>query len=335
MHVILMLTLFTMLRPVSSVITRYSTTCTSSFHPNTSTSSSFNLITPSRTITSPTNPLPKHILKLQSNPKYVKESMETVLEGIKNVSDLWQRSESCIFTSLLVTEKGLGLLNSRLKDSDYSSPSHYPSCETVLINDAVANKISSVNTNQGVFLILKIPPYIEQSHSNDNEFYLILDGVSDPGNVGTLIRSHLAFAPTTTKPKIIMFGSGCANPFGPAVLRSSAGASFLCEHKTIPDLEGLREFFRDVRGKGKIFVASMAEDGAENNFEEADFKNACGLVLGNEGAGVCESLRLAAACSEEELFEQISVEMSGKVESLNVAVVGSIILNKMGKYIPN
>lgn len=139
---------------------------------------------------------------------------------------------------------------------------------------------------------------------------LLLDGIQDPGNLGTLIRSALAFGVDS-----VVLTDDAVEPYNPKVIRSSAGLVF-----AVPILvrkrESLAVLFEDANWK---IYATMGHPGA-CPYREADYTGRCMIVLGNEGRGISENLLPA------ERLQPLTIPMAEAVESLNVAISGSIIL---------
>lgn len=128
-----------------------------------------------------------------------------------------------------------------------------------------------------------------------------LDGVQDPGNVGTIVRLAAAFDASG-----VLLLPGCADPFGPKAIRSSAGAILNVPVAPITSSELLSST-----------VPLFAAD-ASGTVSEPPASHAV-LVFGNEGAGVSEELMRHAT--------PIAIPMSGRVESLNVASSAAILLS--------
>lgn len=137
---------------------------------------------------------------------------------------------------------------------------------------------------------------------------LILEGLQDPGNVGTLIRTAEAFGAEQ-----IFVTPATASQWNPKVLRASAGSVF-----RVPVTRAPLQRMREVVGRGKIFAAVADRDDRRvlPSFE-AELHAPCAIMIGNEGAGLsAEALGIA-----DEL-----VRIPCAVESLNAAVAGSVLL---------
>lgn len=131
---------------------------------------------------------------------------------------------------------------------------------------------------------------------------IALDGVQDPGNVGTIVRLAAAFDAAG-----VLLLPGCADPYGPKAIRSSAGAIL-----TVPVAAITAEELLDAH----VPLVAAAMWGAP---EDPPSRDAV-LVFGNEGAGVSPPLLRAA--------KAISIPMSDRVESLNVAASAAILLHR-------
>jgi RNA methyltransferase, TrmH family len=137
---------------------------------------------------------------------------------------------------------------------------------------------------------------------------LVLAGLQDPGNVGTLLRSAEAFAATG-----VLLLPGTASPWNPKALRASAGSAFRIPAITATEAEAL-----DLLAQHNIpAIAAVARSGI--SVSAAPLAKSCALLIGNEGAGLSDSLIAAAA-------HRITIPMPGNVESLNAAIAGSLLL---------
>ena len=137
---------------------------------------------------------------------------------------------------------------------------------------------------------------------------LVLAGLQDPGNVGTLLRSAEAFAATG-----VLLLPGTASPWNPKALRASAGSAF-----RVPAIHATEAEVLDLLAQHSIpAIAAVARAGI--SVSAAPLAGPCALLIGNEGAGLSDSLIAAAA-------HRITIPMPGNVESLNAAIAGSLLL---------
>jgi TrmH family RNA methyltransferase len=139
---------------------------------------------------------------------------------------------------------------------------------------------------------------------------LLLDGVQDPGNVGTILRTAAGLGATAT-----IALPGTVDLWNPKVIRSSMGAQFFHSalHASLEEVVSFLEL-------AKVPLWATAVDGAPLNRAEAPPRLA--IAVGNEGSGLSPEIRARAE-------RTISLPISGGVESLNVAVAAGIILYEL------
>ncbi len=169
--------------------------------------------------------------------------------------------------------------------------------------------ITNATEPQGWFAVLRMP----RPSTLRGDVLLALDGVQDPGNVGTVIRTAAWFGIET-----ILLGDGTADPFAPKVVRSTQGAIF---DVGIESGVNLSKRLTTLRDSGRDIVAATLDPAAASVFEAA-FPERCVLVFGTEVRGVRPEV-LALASS------QIIIPKYGVGESLNVAVSAAIVLAEM------
>jgi len=140
---------------------------------------------------------------------------------------------------------------------------------------------------------------------------LVLDGVQDPGNVGTMLRTALGFGAAG-----VVALKATADLTNPKVLRSAMGASF-----NLPTVAATAEEFVawSRLQRSEIWVADAAGERIEQLPGSSPERAPVALVLGNEGAGVSPALELAAG-------RRVAIPLARGVESLNVAVAAGILL---------
>lgn len=177
--------------------------------------------------------------------------------------------------------------------------------KTIIVTESIINKLSFTKTPQNIMGIAKQNTYDKKDCSR----VLVLDTLQDPGNVGTLIRSALAF----NYDKIYVSES-TVDIYNEKVIRASQGAIF----KINVVKKELNDIYRLLKkNEFDIIVTSLTNNSVY--LEELEKKDKFAIVLGNEGNGVSEvSLKNASTV--------VKIRMSDKIDSLNVAVAGSIVM---------
>jgi TrmH family RNA methyltransferase len=139
---------------------------------------------------------------------------------------------------------------------------------------------------------------------------VVLDGLSDPGNLGTVLRTALA-----ADVDEVLLAPGCPDPLAPKVVRAGSGAQF---HLPVRAGLGWDEIRERLAGAPKVRQVLIAEAGAQRAYDACDLTRRTALIIGNEAHGPsAEAAGLAT--------ERISIPMWNKVESLNAAVAASVI----------
>lgn len=181
------------------------------------------------------------------------------------------------------------------------------SVKTNYITENVLKTLSAVETPTGIIGICEKKPMTLKGTK-----LLILDSIQDPGNLGTIIRSSVAFSVDT-----IIINDKCADPYSDKVIRASQGMLF----KTNIIQRNLSDFLKEIKGQIPIFGTKV--DGGKNlNTLEKNSKFA--IIMGNEGSGVDK--QILNLCDE-----YLYIPMNPKCESLNVGVATSIILYELTK----
>ncbi len=178
-------------------------------------------------------------------------------------------------------------------------------------SESVLERLSSLDTPQGVVAILRRPAYQFDDLFGEGRAPLvaIAAGVKDPGNLGALARTAEAAAATG-----LVAIAGGADPFRDKAVRGSAGSIFRLP--TLGPVALARVF--DVVAAGRLQLVVADADGDVDWFR-ADYTKPTAVVLGGEGGGVPEELLSQAAV-------RVRIPMATPVESLNVAVAAGIVL---------
>ena len=167
--------------------------------------------------------------------------------------------------------------------------------------------ISPVKTPQGVLFTCRLPQ-LPLPQTLTGRQYVLLDGVQDPGNVGTILRTLDAFDADG-----LLLTGGCADPYGWKAVRSSMGAVF-----RRPIYSGTPEELAALlhRSGLPLYGAALREDTVDAR--QADYTR-CVLAIGSEGRGL--SREVLDLCDQT-----IRIPMSDRCESLNAAIAAAVLL---------
>ncbi|GMA51856.1 23S rRNA methyltransferase [Alicyclobacillus contaminans] len=170
--------------------------------------------------------------------------------------------------------------------------------------------VADTVTPQGVVAVAELP---DVTRARLPQHAVLLDGVQDPGNVGTLIRSADAFALGE-----LCCGSGTADPFSPKGVRATMGGLFrlsVCSLASVTYVQQWQRAWPD----GQVLVTAAS---APMSCHQADLRRPTLLVIGSEAFGV--STEVVALANG-----QVKIPMSADAESLNAAVAGAILMYEL------
>jgi TrmH family RNA methyltransferase len=191
--------------------------------------------------------------------------------------------------------------------------------ETVLIPDKLFSNVVPSETPQGLAALVhakthSLDQLIENASSTP---LLVVAGLQDPGNLGTILRSAEAFGAAG-----VVLGEGTVSVYNSKVVRASAGSVFrLAALKA--ELKGL---IQSLRSGGIRLVATSSHKGTA--LPKADLSTKIAIFIGNEGAGLDKKL-------VAEMDELIMIPHSPRVESLNAGIAASIILYEAARQKTN
>jgi len=202
-----------------------------------------------------------------------------------------------------------------------------PEVRVLRTSDRLFVGIADTQTPQGVAALVRPEPATIEQILQGTPLVIVLAGVQDPGNVGTILRAAEAFGATGA---IACCGGavGTANPFGPKAMRASAGSAL-----RLPILRGItsEDLLAKLRNSGvKIYAAVAGTSPPRGSAPhsvlpwEIDWKTPSALLIGNEGAGLPEEI-VRSADARVAIPQATATTLVG-IESLNAAMAATVLL---------
>lgn len=246
-------------------------------------------------ISSRTNPLCTHLRKLAVSASYRRQQSEFLCDSPKLLEEalLWHADVHTV----ICTE-------------DAALPPLPAAVRCVGVPEDVMRSVSPARTPQGILSVCgltcpELPERLAGRH------YVVLDGVQDPGNVGTILRTADAFWSDG-----VFLVNACADLYNPKTVRASMGAVFRCPVWTCTPKE-LRSLL--TKSALPLYGAALRDDTADVR-DVGDTRAA--VAIGSEGQGL--SRELLALCDKT-----VKIPMSGHCESLNAAAAAAVLLWEM------
>ncbi|HSC25374.1 MAG TPA: RNA methyltransferase [Candidatus Babeliales bacterium] len=240
-----------------------------------------------RKINSHANPIIKHVVQLHSS-KHRSKLQEFIAEGFRTIATILKANNELL--TLFTIEEYL-----------YDAQQLTDDKHIIIVDESVMKKISSSQSPSGLLATFRIPP---QPSFDTIESGIVLAQITDPGNMGTLIRTAAAM----NKKTVICIET--VDPWNQKVVQATAGAIGVVSIFCISWHDLL------LNKKNIPLCALLPTDGKSPN--TVNLRDAL-IIIGNESHGIPSEW--VAQCDE-----QITLPMPGKFESLNAAVAGSIAL---------
>ena len=187
------------------------------------------------------------------------------------------------------------------------------SCPCYAVDDVLFDRISDTKTPQGILSVVEIDrPNQKALTDKEAPLLLVLDQISDPGNMGTIIRTGEAAGVDA-----IILSPGCADPYQPRVVRSAMGALYRVPIIATGKTDTLIQRLNRLQTDGIWLYGTDPKDA--RSYDEPDYTRGTAFVIGNESHGVSDEL--LRRCDES-----VSIPMQGQVESLNAAIAAAVLL---------
>lgn len=243
-------------------------------------------------ITTTKNKTYKLIKSLNRKKERITNGLFTV-EGIKSVKDALNSEYEVKF---IVASESF----------DLSNIPNLP--DTVIVKDELFGALCDTSTPQGIMAVLKMKEQPSAVRLNSENLYIYCDNVSDPGNLGTIIRTADAAGVGG-----VLLSEGCADLYSPKTVRASMGSFFNTD--VIYPMQH-SELLKMKNDGFKIYCGALESDSVE--YTAADFRAPAVIVVGNEANGVSRDILNES--------EHIIIPIYGSAESLNVGVAAAILM---------
>jgi TrmH family RNA methyltransferase len=248
-------------------------------------------------ITSLSNPKIQRVRALQRNPRNRRDAQAFVVEGVRLAEEALAASwpvEQAFFTEEL-GERGRAIvevLQGQMREVESVTPQ-------------VMSSIGDTETPQGILLVLHRQAINPPAKI---DFVFVSDGVRDPGNLGSILRTAAAAGV-----QAVALSPGTVDAYSPKVLRAAMGAHF-----RLPIIESnwLEINTWLVEGGLRVFLAATKGD---IRYDLVDLRQPLALIISGEASG-------ASSDAEKLADERLQIPMPGGIESLNTAAAAAIIL---------
>ncbi len=247
------------------------------------------------TITSRQNPLMTHLRKLGSSRSYRVKSGEYLCDGTKLLAEALKWGAE---VKTAVFSEGVDI------------PPLPDGVRAVRVSEELMRAVSPMETPQGALFTVALPE-VQLPETLSGKHYLVLDGVQDPGNVGTILRTADAFDCDG-----VFLVNACADLYNPKTARATMGAIFRREAYTVT----AEELFALLRKSGVPFYGTALRDDTVP-LAEANLARAA-VAIGSEGRGLSQQVL-------DECAKTLKIPMNPRCESLNAAVAATVVLWEM------
>ncbi|OPZ91567.1 MAG: putative TrmH family tRNA/rRNA methyltransferase [Firmicutes bacterium ADurb.Bin419] len=260
-------------------------------------------------ISSNKNPVIKEIKALKEK-KFRDQKGLYFIEGIRFVEEALK--ENVKISKILVSDKlkdvhgGKEILE-QLESHGFQN--------VYILSNNIYMEITDTESPQGILAVLKKEAVSINSVFDDKNFFVVLDSLQDPGNMGTIIRTADAVGVTA-----VIVSKGCVDVYNPKVLRSTMGSLF---HIPVCYSENILETLQEMKDKGIKLCAAHLK--GRKNYFELNYKENIAIIIGNEANGISDSV---VDISDE----LVKIPMLGKSESLNASVAAGLLMYEVLRY---
>lgn len=249
-------------------------------------------------ITSVANAAVKRIVLLQSKDKARREEGLFIVEGVRMYTEIPRERIDQVYVTEEFLDRASDEVRDRLSETGYE-----------LVTDEVMKKMSDTMTPQGVLCIVRTVNSSVADILKKGSLFVILDGLQDPGNLGTIFRTAEAAGVAG-----IICNRSTVSIYNPKSVRSTMGTLFRMPFVYVDDLADTMKL---LQNEGVSIYAAHLK--GTKSYSDYDYKTPTAFIIGNEGNGISQEI---ADCADN----LMRIPMEGEVESLNAAIAASVLL---------
>ena len=254
------------------------------------------------TLSSRRNVLIKHVKSLHKKRNRNEEGL-FIIEGVRIINEA--QTEGVQIKYVFVSDSFIK--NGKLDKLHFDI--NKVADEIVRIPDDLFEYISETENPQGILAVLKQMNFEEEEIIKKGDFFLIIEQISDPGNLGTIIRTSDAGSVSG-----VFLTEGCVDIYNSKVIRSTMGSIF-----RVPTVytRNIKDLIKELKKRNVNIFTSCVRGGSP--YTKCDFTDKCAIVIGSEPFG-----------AEEETIKNsdqiVSIPMPGGAESINASVASGILI---------
>ena len=255
-------------------------------------------------ITSVNNDKIKNVIKLLTNSKARRMQQAFVVEGERIVSEIPPgRILECFVSESFAKEKQDFLL----EISDYE-----------VVDDNIFRKMADTQNPQGILCVVKMEQRqltnLLSEHTEGSLHLLLLEGIQDPGNMGTMIRTAEGAGFDA-----VISDRNTVDIYNPKVVRSTMGSMFRVPVVYTDDFINALDLVKSYH----VYLYAAHLNGKNNYFNE-HYPDRCAIMIGNEGKGLSKS-------ASDMADVLVKIPMKGQLESLNASVAAALLMYEVGR----
>lgn len=242
----------------------------------------------------------------------IESNQNKIIKEVNSLKAKKERDKTCLFIlegKRLVDEiPNSWEIKYLLKAESYSEDINFENVYTV--KDSLFEKISETVNPQGILAVCHIKEFdVTNVDYSNSPFFVVLENVTDPGNMGTLIRTADAAGADG-----IFLSKGCVDIYNPKVIRATMGSIF---HLPIYRNLNLMDLMEDFKNNNVKTLAAHLK-GTSTPYK-VDMTTACAVIIGNEANGLSDEISEMAS-------DLVKIPMPGKAESMNAGIAGGILI---------